>query len=307
MNTDLTTAPNATYAQAFAQTLRLVAQQMQSQLENAVTRVPDFKGISTTVDYAGKREMHKVQNRKGPTPVYDQQYIRRYLDLNLYEDGDQIPWEDFIAQVYDPQGSIIQSMVAGANRAKDAEIVVAFDGLSRTVAAGDAANPGYIALPTAQIIAPATTGLSFAKLNKALQLLNSAYHGPENGGDLHLVLSSWQVADLLADPNITSLQYNTVGAIQDGSLGSGKLMGFTVHKYEGLPTYTFGTSGQAMKVFAWDARAVAWGVAQEPTIDAQVDPGRKYDVIPYLRTGFGAVRTTEDGVVRIDCQTVADA
>jgi hypothetical protein len=293
--TDLGPAEQKTFSEAFDNTLDQLAQQQESLLASAAKLTPVFTGQSKTVDYAAPRKMREVTDRYGLIQYSPQQYVRRVLTLHTKEDADLVPLQDLQKQLYDPQSTIMQQMINGQNREQDATIYEALGGQSLS-ASSDGSPSEFIELPTSQIIVNGSTGLTKAKMTQALRMLQTAHHGRKDGGELYLVISAYQMQDLLNDDTLTNTDYATVGSIADGEITGSKLWGFNLVQYEDIAM----DSNDVFQCFAWDKNAVTYtlrGEVRRVSIESQ----RRYSPQVYNQVSLGAVRTAEDGVVRIDC------
>jgi hypothetical protein len=281
------------FVQQYASNFRFVAQQKESVFENAVSRETNIQGQSKSIDFVHPREARPIEDRYGDTPLWPQQYSRRWIDLQPYEDSDLITDPDKLRMLKDPQSAIVQNMVMGMKRAIDKNIIAAMGGLSR-------AKDGSIALPVGQKIAHSGTGMTKEKLNQALKRFRVQHVGPEDGEELFVAMSGYQLYDLLNDPGLTNTEYWTVGSIVDGKLKDGKIMGFTVKQYQDLPTSMDGTSN-VMSAFVWAKSGTAYGVGKEIRTNVAPDPGKRFYPRVYCSMDIGAVRGEENKVMQIDC------
>jgi hypothetical protein len=282
------------FVHEFASNFLYVAQQKKSVFEPAVQKVTGIKGESKSIDFMAKRKATRVIDRYGDTPLRPQQYSRRWLDLFEWEDGDLLTDTDKIRMLKDPQSGIVQNMVMGLNRAKDEEIVQALGGLSR-------AWDGSIPLPASQKIAHGGSGLSKAKLVEALKHFRLNHVGPEDGEELYMAISAYQLADLLNDTELTNTEVNTVASLVDGTLNSAKLMGFKVLQYQDLPTYQDGNDG-IQTVYCWAKSGVALGIGSDIKSKVGENPGKRFNTEVYASMFIGAVRGEEIKVMSVDCR-----
>ena len=104
--------------------------------------------------------------------------------------------------------------------------------------------------------------------------------------------------DLLAEPNLTSADYNTVKTLVDGEINT--FMGFTFINSELLANSAPGLVGNIRTCFAWQRDGIMLGVGQD--INARISelPERNYSIQAYASMSLGATRLEEKRVVKID-------
>lgn len=283
------------YVEQFSNTFKTLAQQSRSILESAVERDTDIVGETKNIDFIGKREAKQRVNRINPTPINPQTYFRRKLHTAPYDDGDIMVQSDKIRMLADPQSPVMQEMVKAMNRAKDRVIYNAMLGYAET-------KEGMVALPNTQTILHGDTGITKAKMIHAFTLFQHNEVKAEYGEQLFTALSADQLNDLLNDDTLTSQEQNTVFSLQTGTFATGqaRLFGFNVLFWEGAPYVADGQDHYQVVPF-WAKSGVTFGVGQEITAQAQVDPSMSFDVRVYTKMDIGAVRSQEVKVVAAQC------
>ncbi|MDR1276573.1 MAG: hypothetical protein LBL72_09380 [Candidatus Accumulibacter sp.] len=277
------------FVQQFADNFSHIAQQKMSRLETAVRVEAGIVGMSKSVDALGRRSARRRTVRHADTPLNDQPFSRRFVDLFDWEDGDMIDDQDKIRMLVDPQSGIVQAMVAGLNRAKDRVIIDALGGAARTTI-------GTIALPPTQRVADGGDGLTKEKLIFARKLFRQNEADAEAGEELCFAYAASQLSDLLNDANLTNTEVNTVLSLMNGEITKGLLMGFKF-----IPTELLVRSGNVRQCFAWAKSGAVLGIGQDIVTKLGEDPGKGFNVRVYARMSLGAVRVEEEKVVRIDC------
>lgn len=276
------------FAQQFADTFRLVAQQMPSRLESAVMLEPNIRGISKTVNRLGRRTANRRTTRHADTPLNDQPHSTRFIDLFDWEDGDLIDDQDKLRMLVDPTSDYLKGMIAALNRAKDQVVIDAAVGAARTAAATT------VALPSAQRILVGGTGLTKAKIFQAKRFFRRAEADEESGEELYFVYSAAAMADVLADTQLTSADFQAVQMIQQGSL-KGTWMGFRWIPSELLPIVSTTRTN-----IAFAKSGLCLGMGEDIVTKVGEDPSKSFATRVYAKMTIGAVRVEEEKVVAVE-------
>lgn len=276
------------FAQQFADTFRLVAQQMPSRLESAVMLEPNIRGISKTVNRLGRRTANRRTTRHADTPLNDQPHSTRFIDLFDWEDGDLIDDQDKLRMLVDPTSDYLKGMIAALNRAKDQVVIDAAVGAARTAASTT------VALPSTQRILVAASGLTKAKIFQAKRFFRRAEADEENGEELYFVYSAAALADVLTDTQLTSADFQAVQMIQQGSL-KGTWMGFRWIPSELLPI-----TGTTRTNIAFAKSGIALGMGEDIVTKVGEDPSKSFATRVYAKMTIGAVRVEEEKVVAVE-------
>jgi hypothetical protein len=276
------------FAQQFADTFKLVAQQMPSRLESAVMLEPNIRGISKTVNRLGRRTANRRTARHSDTPLNDQPHSTRFIDLFDWEDGDLIDDQDKLRMLVDPTSDYLKGMIAALNRAKDQVVIDAAVGAARSAAATT------VALPAGQRILVAGTGLTKAKIFQAKRFFRRAEADEESGEELYFVYSAAAMADVLADTQLTSADFQAVQMIQQGSL-KGTWMGFRWIPSELLPI-----ASTTRTNIAFAKSGICLGMGEDIVTKVGEDPSKSFATRVYAKMTIGAVRVEEEKVVAVE-------
>jgi hypothetical protein len=282
------------FAQQFADNFRHVAQQSVSRLESAVMVESGIRGLSKSVNRMGRRTAQQRTTRHGDTPLNDQPHSTRFIDLGDWEDGDMLDDQDKIRMLADPTSDYVKAMVAGLNRAKDQVIINAALGAARTAPTAIGGATATVALPSSQRILVGGTGLTKAKIFQAKRFFRRAEADEENGEELYFVYNASALADVLADTQLTSADFQTVQMIQNGSL-RGKWMGFTWVPSELLPIVS-----TTRTCFAFAKSGLSLGIGEDIVTEIGKDPSKAFNVRIYAKMSIGAVRVEEEKVVAVE-------
>lgn len=288
MGTEITEAMVKQYSDNFL----LKSQQMTSRLEPWVRHEDGIVGQSKTVDAVGSSSARKRTTRNDDSPVMKTPFYRRWIDLADYDWGDLIDEQDLNKLVTDPTSSVIKSGVSALNRSKDDVIITAMGGNARTLDAGTT----LVALPAAQKVAVAATGLTLSKLQTTKEILTAAeaYNADDPEDQLVIAVAARQITDLLGDDKLTSADYNTVKALVAGTIDT--FMGFKF-----VQTQRLSLAASVRYCYAWVKSGVVRGVGQDIVRELTRRSDKSFAAYPYAKMSIGAVRTEEEKVVEIAC------
>jgi hypothetical protein len=176
--------------------------------------------------------------------------------------------------------------MAAAGRTIDDLIIAALGGTAYIGKAGTTTQA------LTQTIVSSSAGMTKAKILQAMTYLNE---NVVDTNDRFLVCSSSQIADLLNTTEDTSIDYNNVRALVEGTLDT--WLGFTIVRSERLAT----NASSERLCYAYARNAVQLAIQKEVTgrIDERNDKNYAWQV--YVKLCAGATRLDENGVVQIAC------
>lgn len=289
------------YPTQFETTWKDVLQQKESRLLSRVMR-DDFSGKNKLFNLVSDSEMTAVTTRKGDTPDGDFDGLKynliqaAYEKVTTFDEWDQMK----LGQIVLPTSETMRQHVQAANRRIDKTIIAALGG-TRYIGE-DGATPDV--LPSAQKIAvdytevgsPTNSGLTIAKLRAASSLLNAA-EVPEEGRVF--VYSHKELDNLLRTTEITSADYNTIRALQSGSVDT--FMGFKFIRIEekgGIPVGVIGSD--ITSCYAYHPEGVKFSMHG---LKAYMDvlPTRRHALQVRTTCQLGAVRVQNEYVVEVAC------
>ncbi len=169
------------------------------------------------------------------------------------------------------------------------------------------------ATPAVQATNRAASKLTIKKLMAARQRLKRAY--PSTREKFYFLCTVEQITDLLGDPAITSIDFNTVRALVSGDVNA--FMGFTFILTDLLPA-KIGLAANALghlaplytfrDCYAFAESAVTFGRVKGAFI-TRIDelPLNHYAHSIYVSDSVGAARMEDKGVVCIKCATAYNA
>ena len=284
MSTQITTA----FVNQFSANIQMLSQQMGSILRAAVD-VESVNGEKAFFDQVGAAAAVLRTSRHADTPLVDTPHSRRMVTMSDYEYADLIDDQDKVRLLVDPTSTYSRAAAAAMGRAMDDVIISAALGTAQTGKDGATST----ALPSAQKIAVAASGLTIAKLVSAKEILDSGNVDPSI--PRHIVVSPKQVSDLLNNTTVTSSDYNTVKALAMGEINT--FVGFQFHVSNRLNTD--GSGDRQVIAFASDGIKLAVGKEPAARIDERAD--KSYATQVYYCQSIGATRMEESKVVEIAC------
>ena len=284
MSTQITTA----FVNQFSANIQMLSQQMGSILRAAVD-VESVNGEKAFFDQVGEAAAVLRTSRHADTPLIDTPHSRRMVTMSDYEYADLIDDQDKVRLLVDPTSTYSRAAAAAMGRAMDDVIISAALGTAQTGKDGATST----ALPSAQKIAVASSGLTIAKLVSAKEILDSGNVDPSI--PRHIVVSPKQVSDLLNNTTVTSSDYNTVKALAMGEINT--FVGFQFHVSNRLNTD--GSGDRQVIAFASDGIKLAVGKEPAARIDERAD--KSYATQVYYCQSIGATRMEESKVVEIAC------
>lgn len=284
MSTQITTA----FVNQFSENIQMLSQQMGSLLRSAVD-VESVNGEKAFFDQVGAAAAVLRTSRHADTPLVDTPHSRRMVTMSDYEYADLIDDQDKVRLLADPTSTYSRAAAAAMGRAMDDVIISAALGTAQTGKDGSTST----ALPSAQKIAVASSGLTIAKLVSAKEILDSGNVDPSIAR--HIVCSPKQISDLLNNTTVTSSDYNTVKALAMGEINT--FVGFNFHVSNRLNT----DSNSDRQVIAFASDGIKLAVGKEPAarIDERAD--KSYATQVYYCQSIGATRMEESKVVEIAC------
>jgi len=277
MSTQITTA----MVEQYKANVLMLSQQKGSKLR-ATVRTEQVTGKSAYFERIGSVDMVDATSRHDDTPQIDTPHSRRKVSLTTSRFADLIDNADKVRTLIDPTSPYAMNAAWAAGRKMDAVIVAAARGNAYSGVDGSTT----VALPSAQKIAAASTGLTVAKLRSAREILLDADVDLDMG--VTCVINPAGLTDLLSATEITSSDYNTVKALVAGQVDS--FMGFKFVVTNQM------TDSYAL-VYAKNAMALA--VGSEPVVRISERPDKNYATQVFVEMDIGATRVEDAGVVEI--------
>jgi hypothetical protein len=285
MSDQITTA----FVQQYKGTLYNLVQQKGSRLREAVT-VEAVNGEFGYFDQIGATAAIERTSRHSDSPLVNTPHARRQVTMRDFEWGDLIDNPDKVRLLVDPSSSYLQSAMWALGRKVDDIVVEAALGTAKTGKTGGTT----VALPSAQKLAVASSGLTLAKLLSAKEILDSKEADPDD--PRFMAVTAKQVSNLLNTTEVKSSDYNTVKALAQGELDS--FLGFRFIRTERLTTDGSGNR----QVIAWTKSGLLLALGSDVKGRVIERPDKSFSVYAYASLSCGATRMEEEKVVEIACQ-----
>lgn len=275
-----------------AELVRLVAQR-ESRLRTAV-RSRSIQGKTDNWDRLGPSDLVAIATRHAATSILDPVHSRRRAVMTDRGGAIILDRHDEVKMIASPQNEYAQNHADSINRFYDDLIITALGGSATSVAADDTTST--VPLPAGQIVAEAgTAGLTFAKVNRAVEILNTVDVPFENR---YAVVSAAGLSDLLATTQATSSDFVDLKAIQSGRL-QGTFMGFTWILSNRLP---FTTPKRTCYFFHKNAIGLSMAMDMYTSVSVRHDLNDATQI--YAACSAGAVRIEEALVVAVEIDEV---
>lgn len=297
----MSTEINKAFVQQFSGNLIHLLNQEGSMLMNTV-RMDKVTGKYAHFDRLGRGTVVKRTSRHSDTPLNDTAHSRRRVILDDYEWGDLIDKQDEIRMLIDPTSDYARAAAWDLGIQVDQIIVDGLHGNALSIDSSDSSS--NVALPASQIIdedfgTGTDSNLTVEKLIEARRLI--AQHAGMIRGNLHCVVNSSALHNLLGETEVASFDYNSVKALVRGEIDTFLGMKFHTVKDGILPGTADGTDTDPVLVYVYleDAMGLAVGQDIQVRISERVD--KSYATQVYACMTMGSVRIEEEKVVRIEC------
>jgi hypothetical protein len=276
------------FVDQFSANVLLLSEQRMSRLMPTVQQ-EDVTGESFARERIGmtKDVASVTTDRHGDTPLDNTPHTRRWGFIQDYDVADLIDRQDRIRLLIDPQSSYTIKHAGTMGRTMDDEIIRAMRGSAATGRDG----AGSQALPAGQKIPHGGTGMTLAKLIQAKEILDANEVDPMI--PRYMALNARGISQLLEDEKLTSADYNTVRALQRGTLD--EFMSFTFIRLERLPNDGSGNTF----ALAYTSLATVMGIAARPSTIVAPRPDKRMAQQLYTWGTWGAVRVEDEMVVEV--------
>jgi hypothetical protein len=284
------------YVQQYATNIQVLLQQKGSRLRDAVMSGSHIGKQASPVDQVGSVSANKVVGRFNPMGRVDAVVDRRWVLPTDYDLPQLIDSFDKLRLLLDPTSTFVQNAMFAMGRAMDDEIITAFFGTSKTGEQGATSTT----FPSGQQIAvnfgaASNVGLSVAKMRRAKRLLMAAEVDVDSD-PLFCAVTAAQHDDLLAEVQITSLDFNDKPVLVDGKIT--RFLGINLIHTERLAV---DGSGYRRNPF-WAKSGMYLGMWE----DIKTDISQRKDIqsLPwqaYCQGTFGSTRLEEKKIIEVKC------
>ena len=282
---------NTAFISQFSDNLHSLVEQRGSKLRPSV-KVEMAKGEKHFFDRLGSFEASEITSRLEDTNLVDPAHSRRMASVARYESSTYLDDLDKLKMLVDPTNDYAIKLARAHGRKLDDIIIDAMLGTAATGAAG----AGSQAFDTSnQQIAHGSTGLTVAKLNEALRILESNDVDVDDTR-LYLAIGAKAVEDLLGDSSnhLTSFDYQGEKPLATGGLPN--FRGVNIIRTQRITDETAGTTFRGL-LYTEDTVKVAMSQDIEVKTAERADKNFLQQVSTYMM--YGAVRMEEETIVDI--------
>ena len=279
--------------QTFTTSVRLLSQQIQSELTPTVTIMPLIGRQAQVVRQIAQTEAQEVNGRLEEIIFQDTYNDARWVSPKDYDWATGIDRFELLRTNVMPQGEYTQAAVAAFNRGKDREIIKGIFGVNATGERG----LDTVTFDTNQVVGVnvggSTSGMNVEKILTAKEMFMRNY-AVQPGEMLTVVLTAAQIHNLMNDEQIVNGDYQNQKVLSDGRLTS--VVGVNIAHSELLPVDDNGYRRNVM----YAKSGVVLGVWMDTTVNiAQREDKRGLPWQIYAMGTFGATRTEEKKLVEI--------
>lgn len=300
----VTALHRATFKDNFA----LACQQLQSRLRDYCTFQPDLKGEQArAIQLVAPRTAIIDGERLGDTPHVEGLREDVFIRPRRIEDGFLNEKEDNIKLVTDLTNSDLQGMAAAFERAVDSIIAQAFFGprfVGKYGATAEAySNPnGFVAIDYVKSGAATNSGLTFAKIVRALSLLSRGEVDLERD-TICCGYTNLQMEDLYNQAQFVSRDFRRENKLITDDVTK-TVISFMGIEFVRIPATLLPTvPGQPThrRIPLWAKSGMHYGDFMPREVNLDRNPQKKYRLHAYGEQWFGATRSEDVKLVEVRC------
>ncbi len=280
---------SASFINQFSDNLRSLVEQKGSKMR-AHTMLEVAKGEKHFFDRLGSFAASQITDRLQPTNLIDPAHTRRMASVARFEASTYLDDLDKLKMLIDPTSAYAMKLARAHGRNLDDVIFAAALGTAATGQTGS----GTTSFDANNVIAHGSAGLTVAKLNQALRLLEAA--DVDMDGSLVLAIGARAVEDLLGDStnHLTSFDFQNGKALTGTGIPS--FRGVNIVRTQRVPDGTAGTVFRGL-LMTPDTIGVAVNADLEVKSAERADLNFATQISTYMQ--FGAVRLEEATIIDI--------
>jgi hypothetical protein len=281
---------NTAFINQFSDVLHDQVEQKESRLRSTVS-VEMAKGENHFFDRLDSFTATEITGRLATTDLQDPAHSRRMATIRKYAANTYFDDLDKIKMLLDPTSDYTRKLAAAHGRQLDTIIQSAMTGAAST---GKDGSGSQVFDTSNNQIAHGSAGLTVAKLNQALRILQS--NEVDIQGRLYLATKSLGLEDLLGDSSnqITSFDYQDGKVLSDGKFPS--FRGVNIVHCERIADETAATTYRGL---LYTPDSIKLAMAKDVTVDS----GKRLDLNNVMQIttsmAYGAVRMEEETIVDI--------
>ena len=297
------------FVEQFTSSVRHLAQRKGSKLESTIITKP-LVGNEATFEQLGSIEAQEITTRHADTVIQEREHIRRWVGSRDFSVAELYDWTDEYRQLVSLGSEYVKGQAYAIGRKKDDLIVAAFTADAKSDRTGSttvswsptAYNGGNFGTDQLKIghdynelgqLSSTGTGMSLLKLRAARRILEM--RDVDRDQPWYIAMTPAQEQDLLADPNLTTIERMNLRAYQAGELPS--FYGFNFVKTTALiKTSTM----RACWAYTKNSMAMAIGKEMRSEMDRRPDKNHSLQIATYF--AGNATRLDETEIVEIECE-----
>lgn len=292
MSTQITTA----FVEQYSANVQALVQQKGSKLRGLVSS-ETIRGKNAFFDQIGSVAAVKKTSRHSDTPQMDTPHKRRRLALDTYHWADLIDNDDKVKMLIDPTSEYANAAAWAMGRAIDEAIVDAAFG---TAAAGETGSESVSFDSNMIVDSSGTNGFTFDKLREVKCLLDANDAPAENR---YIVLTSYQLDNLLSETKVTSSDYASAKALVRGEID--EFMGFkfiNLNGKRGDGSMILPITSTSRHCLAFQMDGIKLGIGEDVVGKITERDDKCFATQVYYEMAIGAVRMQEELVVKVNCK-----
>jgi hypothetical protein len=279
------------FNQKFYRDYILLSQQKVSRLEDKVRKDPEnLDGKYGFFNRIGPTEMVERTSKHADTPIVGTDHSKRRVSMRAWEWADLLDHQDLAKVIANPQNAYVMNANMAARRKRDDMIIAAMRGSAYSIDVDDAATA--VALPSAQKVPVATSGLTLAKLLVTKEIIDASEADEDD--PRFMAVTTKQVTNMLNTTEIKSADYNTVKSLAEGKIDT--FLGFTFVRTERLIK-----ASTTRYCLAWVKSGVGLAIGEEIKTDIGFRKDKSNAVQILVDQQFGATRIEDSKVVEVAC------
>lgn len=283
------------FVQEYKANVQLLLQQRGSILRPFVSSDTYNGKAAKIVDQFGQVTAIPRVGRHGDTPMADTPQTARWLTPVDYEvPADLIDTVDKLRLIIDPMSAYAQAQAYAIGRAQDDSIIASHFGAALTGENGTTSTSFDSGNQIAVSVGGANSGLNVAKLIAARTKLMANQVDLRNE-PVHIAITSKQHANLLAEIQIISKEYNETPVLVNGMVE--RFLGFNFHVCERLVT----SSASTRRCPVWVPSGLHLGEWAPLEVKISERPDKRYSWQVYTTATFNSTRVEEGKCVEILC------
>jgi len=281
------------FAAKFKDDWIMLVQQRGPKLRGTVRENPDMlEGKLGYFDRIGSVASKKKTTRHGDTPIINTPHSRRRIIRDVFQIADMIDRSDVRRMMKNPQNRYVTNFRWAFGRDFDDAVISAANGTAFSIDEDDTA--ASVALPAAQKVAAAATGLTKPKILDTYQKFVEADVDVENE-KLYWAAGPQQWTDLLGITEVISADFVSAKALENPR--EIKFMGF-----HWIPSTRLLTDGSGDRLnLAWAETGIGVAADMDPFVDVGPRRDKQSNTQIYMEWEIGATRVEDEKVVEIAC------